>query len=293
MNQERLAILRLGHEFGVAAADLLAWAKEAVEWLDDAPLPDPEPPRKSGAQWSPERREAQSQRMRAQRASGNLRRGVAGEPTTPRAARDVPAGESWAFPEHRSQAEFPDGEAAPAAAIGRCVVCGKPSGKNETCGKTCFGIRLSQAVAARHAAYRQEREAIDGQGETGIDAAAQGPAGAPQRPAGADGRGETAQLRPSSQGGQIPGAGGSLIPRTPPSSAAALAHASPLRPPWLAALEGAYCDRTLVNGHCPHRRGANVAPSPDGTIICPLHGLRWDAATGRPAWLPLLAAKHG
>ena len=87
-----------------------------------------------------------------------------------------------------------------------------------------------------------ERPATD----TGIDAAAQGPAGAPRRTAGADGQavdvdappgtrapekvsagGEAAKPLSSSQGGQIPGAGGSLIPRETPADAAAYPSLAP------------------------------------------------------------------
>lgn len=52
---------------------------------------------------------------------------------------------------------------------------------------------------------------------------------------------------------------------------------------WLKRLEAAYANQTLKPGLiCPHR-GASLRGLPvvDGCITCPLHGLRWDVATGR------------
>lgn len=50
------------------------------------------------------------------------------------------------------------------------------------------------------------------------------------------------------------------------------------------ALERAHrCTRLKPGGICPHR-GIDLKPfaKPDGTVICPGHGLRWDLATGEP-----------
>jgi hypothetical protein len=57
----------------------------------------------------------------------------------------------------------------------------------------------------------------------------------------------------------------------------------PARPKaaW-ASLEKAYAGCVLKDGHiCPHR-GIDLRPfaKPDGTVICPGHGLRWDMRTG-------------
>ena len=54
-------------------------------------------------------------------------------------------------------------------------------------------------------------------------------------------------------------------------------------PRWLADLHRAHKDRQLKdNMICPHRGAdlSNIAPDEDGIITCPLHGLRWCAATG-------------
>lgn len=40
LNEQRLTILKLGHEFGVPAAELLDWAKTAEEWLVGAFAPE-------------------------------------------------------------------------------------------------------------------------------------------------------------------------------------------------------------------------------------------------------------
>lgn len=58
----------------------------------------------------------------------------------------------------------------------------------------------------------------------------------------------------------------------------------PARPAKFALLEEAHAQRCarLVNGtHCPHR-GIDLRPfaKPDGTAVCPGHGLRWDLRTG-------------
>lgn len=53
------------------------------------------------------------------------------------------------------------------------------------------------------------------------------------------------------------------------------------------ALEAAYMDATLISGPkgfvCPHKHAplGSVAPDCDGNVVCPLHGLRWNLATGR------------
>lgn len=55
--------------------------------------------------------------------------------------------------------------------------------------------------------------------------------------------------------------------------------------PWLPVLEVAYADCRLTPGLvCPHR-GAPLAglPVEDGLVTCPLHGLRWNVATGELA----------
>jgi hypothetical protein len=57
----------------------------------------------------------------------------------------------------------------------------------------------------------------------------------------------------------------------------------PARPRAIwASLEKAYAGCVLKDGHiCPHR-GIDLRPfaKPDGTVICPGHGLRWDLNTG-------------
>ncbi len=53
------------------------------------------------------------------------------------------------------------------------------------------------------------------------------------------------------------------------------------------ALEAAYQDAKLISGPkgfvCPHRHAplGSVPPDCDGNVVCPLHGLRWNLATGR------------
>ena len=58
------------------------------------------------------------------------------------------------------------------------------------------------------------------------------------------------------------------------------------RVPWLRQLERAYADTPLKPGRvCPHK-GANLStmtPDKSGCVTCPLHGLRWNAETGRLA----------
>lgn len=55
---------------------------------------------------------------------------------------------------------------------------------------------------------------------------------------------------------------------------------------WVPKLEEKYAGCKLAAGHvCPHR-GFDLSHEPvnaDGTITCPLHGLRWNAATGELA----------
>jgi hypothetical protein len=55
---------------------------------------------------------------------------------------------------------------------------------------------------------------------------------------------------------------------------------------WLPSLSAAYRDESLRrNRFCPHR-GVDVLtlpPDAAGCVTCPLHGLRWDLATGRLA----------
>ena len=55
---------------------------------------------------------------------------------------------------------------------------------------------------------------------------------------------------------------------------------------WHAALVAAYRDVALGSaGICPHQ-GADLAtfqPDADGRVTCPLHGLRWNIATGKLA----------
>lgn len=53
--------------------------------------------------------------------------------------------------------------------------------------------------------------------------------------------------------------------------------------PWFPRLEAAYATRKLPACRtCPHRGLplANLPPKPDGTVICPGHGLRWRLNTG-------------
>ena len=55
--------------------------------------------------------------------------------------------------------------------------------------------------------------------------------------------------------------------------------------PWEAKLRAAYADDRLRDGVCPHR-GADLRgmePDEHGCVVCPLHGLRWNVATGRSA----------
>jgi hypothetical protein len=55
---------------------------------------------------------------------------------------------------------------------------------------------------------------------------------------------------------------------------------------WLPALEAAYAEEKLRHGrYCPHR-GADLSALPadaKGCATCPLHGLRWNLATGEMA----------
>lgn len=65
IDEDKLAVLELGHKFGVAPEQLLDWAKAACEWLAQ---PEPaRPPQKRAVTWSPERRARQSQLMRERR----------------------------------------------------------------------------------------------------------------------------------------------------------------------------------------------------------------------------------
>lgn len=53
--------------------------------------------------------------------------------------------------------------------------------------------------------------------------------------------------------------------------------------PWIKGLEGAYCDRSLAKGHCPHR-GTDLSTMPPdrfGCVECPLHGLVFHVETGK------------
>ena len=52
---------------------------------------------------------------------------------------------------------------------------------------------------------------------------------------------------------------------------------------WLPALEQAYRhQRIKPNLICPHKGGdMNGSPVVNGTVTCPLHGLRWDLQTGK------------
>ena len=55
---------------------------------------------------------------------------------------------------------------------------------------------------------------------------------------------------------------------------------------WLRALEEAYKDQTLKPGLiCPHRGAPleGMVPDSEGSVTCPLHGLRWNIETGRMA----------
>lgn len=60
---------------------------------------------------------------------------------------------------------------------------------------------------------------------------------------------------------------------------------------WQRRMKEAYADSCLVRGICPHR-GYDLSHEPviDGVVTCPLHGLRFDAATGR-ALAPDIAPK--
>lgn len=52
---------------------------------------------------------------------------------------------------------------------------------------------------------------------------------------------------------------------------------------FVAALERRYATAYLKAGRCPHRGAdlSTIAPDADGCVECPLHGLRWNVATGR------------
>ena len=56
---------------------------------------------------------------------------------------------------------------------------------------------------------------------------------------------------------------------------------------WLDPLKQRYAAACLTRGVCPHRgydlRNEAVV---DGVVTCPLHGLRWDVASGRPVPAP-------
>lgn len=59
-------------------------------------------------------------------------------------------------------------------------------------------------------------------------------------------------------------------------------------PPWLGKLETRFSDRRLAGDRrvCPHRGAplAGTCPDASGIVTCPLHGLRWYADTGLPAF---------
>lgn len=53
---------------------------------------------------------------------------------------------------------------------------------------------------------------------------------------------------------------------------------------WLKELEGAYADKRVTCGKCPHRGlPLESLPREPGTdnVVCPGHGLRWDLKTGQ------------
>lgn len=53
---------------------------------------------------------------------------------------------------------------------------------------------------------------------------------------------------------------------------------------WLPKLRAAFSKARLgPDLVCPHQGGqlATIEPDPDGCVTCPMHGLRWDLATGR------------
>lgn len=74
------------------------------------------------------------------------------------------------------------------------------------------------------------------------------------------------------------------------------AHHLPFERPaitWMPKLEAAHATCKLTGLVCPHR-GYDLSHEPvadDGTITCPMHGLRWNAFTGEPA--PRLALGKG
>lgn len=51
---------------------------------------------------------------------------------------------------------------------------------------------------------------------------------------------------------------------------------------WMPALQDRYKDAQMVNGKCPHK-GIDLSgcPARYGRVVCPGHGLVWDAATGK------------
>ena len=64
---------------------------------------------------------------------------------------------------------------------------------------------------------------------------------------------------------------------------------------WHAALTAAYAGSQLIDGRiCPHQGTdlAGIPPDDDGTVTCPLHGLRWCARTGQIIDSALNTATH-
>lgn len=51
---------------------------------------------------------------------------------------------------------------------------------------------------------------------------------------------------------------------------------------WIPKLEEKYADACLIDGKCPHK-GIDLSgcPAVNGIVVCPGHGLLWNAETGK------------
>lgn len=71
--------------------------------------------------------------------------------------------------------------------------------------------------------------------------------------------------------------------RRPCTHAGKAAHLARTESSWFSKLESAYAACTLKPGLiCPHR-GAHLGSMPvdaEGNVVCPMHGLKWNVATG-------------
>lgn len=143
---------------------------------------------KIAAAWTPERRQAQAERIKQLRAEGKMPGGK-----SPLAARDVPAGEIWAFCDHATVAE---------------TVGTAPETEIEGVPEPNGALVIPEIATAAQGPSAPPREA-EGADDRAADVEAPSGTRAPEK---VEAEREAASFRPSSEGGRIPGADGSLAP---------------------------------------------------------------------------------